>query len=82
MGHGGAPGLMGPPGPMGPPGLPGHNGAQGPAGPSAPTIVSWHIDRERYRAIPILSDGLPGPELNLWPLFEPLFEQGDMHLTR
>ena len=82
IGYVGAIGPMGAPGPMGPPGLPGQNGAQGPAGPPGPTIVSWHIDRERYRAIPILSDGLPGPELNLWPLFEPLFQQGNVRLTR
>jgi hypothetical protein len=32
--------------------------------------VSWQLDQERYRAIPFMSDGTPGPELNLHPFFE------------
>jgi hypothetical protein len=56
---------------------PGKRGQQGPRGergergPSAaPIINSWQIDRERYRATPLMSDGSEGPALELRPLFE------------
>jgi hypothetical protein len=55
---------------------PGKRGQQGPRGergergPSGTIINSWRIDRERYRATPLLSDGTEGPALELRPLFE------------
>jgi len=52
---------------MGPPGLAGHVGV---AAAAVTTIASWHLDREHYRATPIMSDGTPGAVLNLRPLFE------------
>jgi hypothetical protein len=55
---------------------PGKRGQQGPRGergergPSSTIIDSWRIDRERYRATPLMSDGSEGPALELRPLFE------------
>ena len=66
-GKAGDKGQPGPPGERGEPGPPGRRGERGEA---APTIVSWQLDQARYRAIPFLSDGTPGPELNLHPFFE------------
>jgi hypothetical protein len=54
-------------GERGPRGEKGENGAQG---ADALTIVSWMLDRSRYRAIPMMSNGKPGPELELRGLFE------------
>jgi hypothetical protein len=48
-------------------GEPGERGIQGEPGP---TIVSWQIDRERYRASPLMSNGTVGPMLELRGLFE------------
>ena len=48
----------GPPGPQGDPGL------------SGATILDWKIDRARYVAIPVMSDGSEGPRLELRGLFE------------
>jgi hypothetical protein len=48
----------------------GPRGEKGERGEAVPTIASWYIDRERYRAIPFMTDGSPGPELNLRELFE------------
>lgn len=33
------------------------------------TIISWQIDRESYRASPLMSDGTVGPMLELRELF-------------
>jgi hypothetical protein len=33
-------------------------------------IVSWQVDRERFRASPLLSNGTVGPMLELRSLFE------------
>jgi hypothetical protein len=44
-------------------------GARGPKGKPAPQITAWKIDRERYRAVPIYTDGKPGPAIELRDLF-------------
>jgi hypothetical protein len=46
---------------------------RGPKGEAGATIIGWKIDYENYRAVPFLSDGMPGPELDLRPLFEAFF---------
>jgi hypothetical protein len=48
----------------------GRKGEQGARGEDGREIVSWHLERETYRAFPIFADGKMGPELNLRPLFE------------
>jgi hypothetical protein len=51
----------------------GERGAAGPrgdAGASGATILGWKIDRERYVATPVMSDGREGPPLELRGLFE------------
>jgi hypothetical protein len=58
------------PGPPGRQGLVGPRGARGARGEAAPTIVGWRIDPERYVAFSLMSDGRPGPLLQLRPLFE------------
>jgi hypothetical protein len=57
-GAAGEKGERGPPGPRGDPGL------------SGPTIRDWKIDRARYVATPVMSDGCEGPPLELRALFE------------
>jgi hypothetical protein len=47
----------------------GDKGDRGPMGHPAPSIVSWTIDKEAYVVVPVLSDGQPGPRLDLRPLF-------------
>jgi hypothetical protein len=62
-GAAGEKGERGPPGPRGDPGL------------SGVTIRDWKIDRARYVATPVMSDGSEGPPLELRGLFEQfLFE--------
>jgi hypothetical protein len=57
-------------------GRPGETGERGPRGEKGergepgPSIVSWQIDRERYRASPLMSDGTVGPMLELREFFE------------
>jgi hypothetical protein len=53
----------------------GERGPKGDAGASGATIVSWKIDRERYVATPIMSDGSEGPLLELRGLFEQFFSE-------
>src|SRR5215468_7972142 len=48
----------------------GERGPQGNPGLSGATIRDWKIDRERYVATPIMSDGREGPSLELRGLFE------------
>ena len=48
-------------------------GPRGDAGASGATIVGWKIDRERYVATPVMSDGRDGPPLELRGLFEQFF---------
>ena len=45
-------------------------GLRGERGEAAPTIRSWEVDRTRYLAIPVMSDGFRGPPLELRALFE------------
>jgi hypothetical protein len=57
-------------------GLAGEKGERGPAGPrgdagaSGVTIRDWKIDRARYVATPLMSDGSDGPPLELRGLFK------------
>jgi hypothetical protein len=54
-------------------GLKGERGLVGPrgdAGASGATIRDWKIERERYVATPVMSDGSDGPSLELRGLFE------------
>jgi hypothetical protein len=62
----GEPGDKGPPGPR---------GAKGERGPPAPSIYSWTVDAAKYRAVFFTTDGKPGPELNLRPIFEAYHRQ-------
>jgi len=57
-------------GQVGKSGKPGDKGERGPAGPPGQTITiaDWLI--EDYRAVPVMSDGKPGPALDLRGLFE------------
>ena len=48
----------------------GKRGPQGDAGASGAAICGWKIDRSRYVATPIMSDGSEGPPLELRGLFE------------
>jgi hypothetical protein len=57
-------GVAGEKGERGPP------GPQGDAGASGATILGWKIDRTRYVATPVMSDGSEGPPLELRGLFE------------
>ena len=66
-------GGRGPAGEVGPRGRKGERGARG-AG--APTINFWTIDRQRYRAIPTLSNATTGATLELRPLFEQFCDEG------
>jgi hypothetical protein len=51
-------------------GASGPRGAKGDRGTSGERIHSWQVDRERYRASPLMADGVVGPMLELRPLFE------------
>jgi hypothetical protein len=54
----------------------GERGAQGPQGNpglSGATIRDWKIDREKYVATPLMSDGRDGPPLELLGLFQQFF---------
>jgi hypothetical protein len=48
----------------------GERGPQGNPGLSGATIQVWKIDRERYVATPVMTDGSEGPSLELRGLFE------------
>jgi len=76
----------------GPPGRDGETGAQGPRGnkgdkgakgdrgeqgADGATIVSWQIDKERYCASPLMSNGVVGPTLELRSLFEQFLSESD-----
>jgi hypothetical protein len=54
----------------GPRGERGERGERGLEGEPAPRLVSWRIDRKTYTAVPMLSDGTAGPELELRGLFQ------------
>jgi hypothetical protein len=55
---------------LGPSGERGIMGLRGERGAAAPTIQSWQIDRARYTATPMMSDGSIGSSLELRALFE------------
>jgi hypothetical protein len=63
-------GRAGKPGPKGESGEPGPRGERGLPGQAGLTILSWQVDPERYRAMPLMSDGSEGAALELRPLFE------------
>jgi hypothetical protein len=48
-------------------------GPKGDAGASGTTIRDWKIDRTRYVAMAVMSDGRDGPPLELRGLFEQFF---------
>jgi hypothetical protein len=48
----------------------GERGERGPTGLNGATIRDWKIDRARYVATPVMSDGSEGPPLELRGLFE------------
>ena len=48
----------------------GERGPKGDPGLSGVTICDWKIDRARYVATPVMSDGREGPPLELRGLFE------------
>jgi hypothetical protein len=62
-------------GEQGSPGPRGAQGAKGEKGDPGPTIVGWQIDRAKYQAVPIMSDGSEGPPLELRGLFEQFHEE-------
>ena len=68
-------GKRGSPGRRGEPGSVGPKGERGEPGLSPPRIRAWHIDRERFLAIPLMSDGTRGPPLELRSLFEEFQQQ-------
>jgi hypothetical protein len=51
-------------------GAPGEHGPKGEQGEPGASITGWKLDRARYLAIPIMSDGTCGPVLELRGLFE------------
>lgn len=51
----------------------GSPGPKGDAGARGTTICDWKIDRARYLATPIMSDGSDGPQFELRGLFEQFF---------
>ena len=56
-------------------GAPGPRGTNGDPGPSAPSIHSWTVDAASYRVVFFTTDGKPGPELSLRPLFEAYYNE-------
>ena len=48
----------------------GERGPKGDPGSTGATIRDWKIDRARYVATPVMSDGREGPPLELRGLFE------------
>jgi hypothetical protein len=60
-------GDKGQPSPRGPQG---ERGEKGDPGQPAPEILGWQIDRENFRATPVMSGGKDGPPLDLRGLFE------------
>jgi hypothetical protein len=59
----------------GPSGERGLMGLRGERGAAALTIRDWQIDRSRYVATPVMSDGSTGPALELRGLFEQFFAE-------
>jgi hypothetical protein len=65
-----SPGRRGPAGQSGEKGERGERGPRGDPGLSGATISGWKVDRARYLATPLMSDGGEGPPLELRGLFE------------
>jgi|SRR5215831_9004555 len=63
-------------GPEGPIGAQGRKGERGPPGRDTPRIIDWVIDKTHYAAHPIMSDGRPGPVLQLRDLFQQFLSEG------
>jgi hypothetical protein len=63
-------GRPGKPGLKGDRGDAGVRGERGLPGQAAPVILAWTIDREAFRAVPLMSDGSEAPALELRGLFE------------
>jgi hypothetical protein len=61
---------QGRPGHRGENGERGVRGEKGERGEPGATVVSWQLDRRRYRVSPLMSDGKVGPALELRALFE------------
>jgi hypothetical protein len=57
-------------GPTGATGAKGQRGARGQRGEAGPQIIDWVVDPVHYRVHMTLSNGKPGPVINLRPLFE------------
>jgi hypothetical protein len=53
----------------------GPRGERGGRGEPAPGIKAWLVDKETFRASPILSDGTIGAPLELRALFQEFLEQ-------
>jgi hypothetical protein len=53
----------------------GLTGLRGERGEAAPSIQSWSVDRSRYTATPIMTDGSIGPTLSLRGLFEQFYAE-------
>ena len=70
-------GIAGQKGERGLPGIAGPPGTHGLAGKDAVKLKSWKLDRKRYTATPIMSDGTQGPELELRGLFEQFQQETD-----
>jgi hypothetical protein len=51
-------------------GLRGERGEKGERGERAPRMNTWQIDRARYVATPVMTDGSTGPPLELRELFQ------------
>jgi Collagen triple helix repeat (20 copies) len=65
-----SPGRPGKQGERGARGEQGAQGTRGLAGEPAAEIVGWQIDRAKFLAVPVMSDGKVGPPLELRSLFE------------
>jgi hypothetical protein len=63
------------PGKTGPKGERGYPGERGAKGESGATFIAWKIDRKRFTAVPLMSDGKIGPPLLLREFFEEFFAQ-------
>jgi len=74
-GPSGAPGPVGEKGQSGMQGEQGERGLIGPRGEPAPTITGWRVDRARYAAVPVLSNGIEGAPVELRGLFEQFFRE-------
>jgi len=68
-------GIAGDKGVAGRDGTPGVKGDQGVPGKDAPSIKAWKIDAKHFLAVPMLSDGSVGAQLDLRPLFEQFAEE-------